>query len=120
VSSRISAKYSPPQAIRASLLGEHTIVAPGVATCTASAPILELARLLIARGVDPTTALRIYRGDTLALRVRTIGEAAGLQINGKGNGCKKCPAAVGIAPPMRQTGGGHVRPAPASKCGGAP
>jgi hypothetical protein len=42
----------------------------------ASAPILSLCRKLIASGYDPALPLHAYRGDTLALKVRSIGEGA--------------------------------------------
>ena len=41
---------------------------------------------LIAAGMSPDQALEIYRGSVLAVRVRSIGEAAGLEINSKGTG----------------------------------
>src|SRR5262245_54662241 len=100
-----------PKPLKAVLLGECTVVCNGYATCTAVAPILELARLMIARGVDPRTPLKIYRGKILAVRVRAVGVAAGLQINGKGNGFKTLRA-VGIAPPVRLNGETHPAPAP--------
>jgi len=44
--------------------------------------------------------MEVYRGATLALRIRSIGEAAGLEINSKGTGF--VPArAIRTAPPMR-------------------
>jgi hypothetical protein len=43
-----------------------------------------LCRRLVAAGYDPATPLEAYRGDVLCLKVRAIGEAAGLQINSHG------------------------------------
>jgi hypothetical protein len=40
--------------------------------------------MLIERGHDPGQPLHAYRGGTLALIVRSIGEAACLEINAKG------------------------------------
>jgi hypothetical protein len=45
-----------------------------------------LCRQLIAAGLDPDRALEVYRGATLALTVRSIGEGARLEINPKGTG----------------------------------
>jgi hypothetical protein len=56
-----------------------TVRALGITSCAAT-PVLELCRTLVAAGVDPTTPLAIYRGGTLALRVRSVGESAGLII----------------------------------------
>jgi hypothetical protein len=112
VESLATQKNSPPQAVRAMLAGENTITAPGFTSCMASAPVLKLARLLIRAGYDPRTPLHIYRDKTLALKVRTIGEAAGLQVNGKGSGFKRAPEAVAIASPMRQNGERHPAPTP--------
>jgi hypothetical protein len=41
---------------------------------------------LIDAGYDPTTPMRVMRGETLALTVRSIGEAATLEVNGAGTG----------------------------------
>lgn len=43
-------------------------------------PVLNLCRKLIAAGVDPNTALDVFRDGTLALQVRSVGEAAGLGV----------------------------------------
>ena len=45
--------------------------------------MLALCRLLIAAGHEPDQPLEVYRGDMLALRVRTIGEGANLEMNSK-------------------------------------
>ena len=47
-------------------------------------PVLGLCRRLIAEGCDPTTPLEAYRGDTLCLTIRSIGEAAKLEVGGVG------------------------------------
>ena len=49
-------------------------------------PILNLCRQLLAAGFDPARPLDVYRGAMLALRVRSIGEAAELEINSGGSG----------------------------------
>lgn len=69
---------------------------------TTSAPVLELCRALVAAGHDPASRLDAYRGDVLCLQVRSIGEAARLEINGHGTGFKRAGGG-GTAPPMRQT-----------------
>ena len=52
----------------------------------ASAPVLALCRELVEAGHDPTCQLHVYRNGALALRVRSIGEAARLTIRGDGVG----------------------------------
>jgi hypothetical protein len=42
--------------------------------------VLTLCRQLLAAGLDPDQALEVYRGTTLALRVRSIGEGAKLTV----------------------------------------
>jgi hypothetical protein len=49
-----------------------------------SSPVLALCRKLLDAGVDPTTPLDCYRGTTPALHVRSIGEAANLEVEGIG------------------------------------
>ena len=72
-------------AIRAELSGSDRCTALGIVV-RAFAPILELCRRLIAAGHDPATPLEAYRGESLCLKVRSIGEAAGLEINARGTG----------------------------------
>ena len=71
--------------IDAELRGSTICTAAGMTVNTGS-PVLAMCRALIAAGYDPTTPLHAYRGDTLALRVRSIGEAAELQVNSAGTG----------------------------------
>jgi len=73
--------------IRAELRGD-TGVAPGVFECSAngitargSAPVLRLCRKLVEAGHDPQEPMEVYRGATLSLHVRSIGEAAKLTVN---------------------------------------
>jgi hypothetical protein len=61
----------------------------------------------MAAGLNPDQAMEVYRGATLALRVRSIGEAAGLEINAEGTGFR--PARKpDAAPSVRQNGQGAV------------
>jgi hypothetical protein len=87
--------------IRAELIGCDTATALG-RTVTAYAPVLELCRALVAAGHDPAAPLHAYRGPTLCLIVRTISEAAGLEINSKGTRLIR-RRAVRTASPMQQT-----------------
>jgi len=43
-------------------------------------PVLSFCRQLISDGLDPDTRLDVYRGDQLALTVRSIGEGAKLTV----------------------------------------
>ena len=88
-----------PQAIRAELIGSDLCIAAGYST-RGTTPILALCRTLVATGINPATPLECYRGRTLCLRIRSIGDAAELEINGWGTGFRKRPAAVVIAPPV--------------------
>jgi hypothetical protein len=69
-----------PQApIHATLIGSDRCEAEGY-TARGSAPVLALCRRLFAAGFDPGRPLHAYRGDTLSLVVRTIGEGAALTV----------------------------------------
>jgi hypothetical protein len=85
--------------IRAELVGSDQRSALGI-IIKSSAPALELCRRLVAAGHDPDQRLDVYRGNVLALRIRSIGEAAGLETNTKGTGFVG-HRAVRTAPPMR-------------------
>jgi len=56
-------------------------------TLTARAPVLDLCRALLQAGHDPAKRLEVYRGSTLCLTVRSIGEGARLavRINRRGS-----------------------------------
>jgi hypothetical protein len=80
-------KYHAPggarNTLRAELSGSNHCTAARI-TARGAAPVLTLCRQLLAAGLDPDTALEVHRGALLALRVRSIGEAAGLEINSHG------------------------------------
>jgi hypothetical protein len=76
------------QTIRADLFGDTLAQGCGCVACSSS-PVIELCRRLVAAGHDPSTPLEAYRGDTLCLHVRSIGEAAELRVNGHGVGFRK-------------------------------
>jgi hypothetical protein len=88
----------------AELIGSDTCSIPAGITARGNTPILALCQKLIEAGCDPGRGLNVYRGDVLALRVRSIGEAAGLEINSKGSGFIKRRVPVRIAPPIAQNG----------------
>jgi hypothetical protein len=67
------------------LSGDDTCTCSGL-TVRANAPVLAMCRQLLAVGLDPDTAMEVYRGAILALKVRSIGEAARLDVNSKGTG----------------------------------
>jgi hypothetical protein len=70
---------------RADLIGSDTCTAFGI-TARGHAAVLALCRKLIEAGHDPATPLEVYRGATLALAVRSIGEAAKLAVEDNQNG----------------------------------
>jgi hypothetical protein len=64
--------------IRAQLAGD-ICTALGL-TAKSDSPILALCHKLVDAGHDPATPLAAYRGDTLALRVKSIGQGAQLRV----------------------------------------
>ena len=74
-----------PQAIPAELIGSDLCAAAGY-VARGTTPILAMCRRLIEADYDPTTPLHCYRGATLAITVASIGQGAGLEINGHGTG----------------------------------
>jgi hypothetical protein len=104
---RDGAEHSPSQisgqATRAELVGSDSCSALGI-TISSSSPVLALCRKLVQAGYDPTTPLEAYRGETLCLRVRSIGEGAQLEINGQGTGFRRGHDG-GRASSMRQIDG---------------
>jgi hypothetical protein len=75
----------PSQAIRAELIGSDLCAAAGY-VARGTTPILALCRKLVAAGVNPALPLECYRGRVLAITVASIGQGAGLEINGHGTG----------------------------------
>ena len=101
---------SPPHLtqVRAELIGSDHCCALGI-VATGNTPLLLLARRLIQAGFDPTTPLEVYRRQILALRIRSIGEAASLEIKGDGTGFRRfrAPDAASLVRPNRQAVVGH-------------
>jgi hypothetical protein len=98
--------------IRAELLGLSQATAPGITVSGRHAPVLSLCRALIEAGHDPAAALEAYRGTTLCLRVRSIGEGAALTVRDGVDGKPRFatyrpgpdgPESCGGRPTMRQT-----------------
>jgi hypothetical protein len=93
-----------PQAIRAELIGPNICKTLGI-TAIGSAPVLSFCRKLLAAGVNPDRPMLVFRGSTLALRVRSIGEGAGLRVRGDGHGFEReerRPAAPLVANPANR------------------
>ena len=79
-------KVRPDQdCIRAELIGDNECRAAGLVV-RSTTPVLAMCRQLIAAGIDPATPLECNRGTTLAITVASIGQGAGLEINGHGTG----------------------------------
>jgi hypothetical protein len=91
------------EVIRAELTGTNYAEARGV-TVRSPSPVLDLARKLIAAGHDPATPLAAWRGPTLCLRVRSIGDAARLRVKASLRGSPIFAPMQGMAegPPARQ------------------
>ena len=76
----------PQKIIIAAEISSDTIARSCGIEIKSPSPVLALCRQLVAEGCKPNTPLEAYRGDTLCLTIRSIGEAAGLQIGGHGRG----------------------------------
>jgi hypothetical protein len=72
--------------VRAELSGEDTCTA--TASGITARSVIALCRTLLDAGHDPNTRLNVYRGNVLALKVRSIGEAARLTVGSGGVGFK--------------------------------
>jgi hypothetical protein len=95
---------NPPSrqtSIRAELSGDDTAAVFEI-KAYAFAPVLALCRALIEAGYDHSRPLEAYRGETLCLRIRSIGEAAGLELGSDGVGFK-CRCEPGAAPPIENS-----------------
>ena len=100
------------QVIPAELASDDIATALGI-TAKSPTPVIRLCGMPIEAGHDPAARLHVYRGKTLALTVRSIGEGARLVINGHGTGFRRGRDGV-TAPPMRQNGEGLGVPDAAS------
>ena len=80
--------HAPVKIIRAELSGSDEASACGLVV-RSSSPVIALCRQLVAARYDPRTPLEAYRGKTLCLHVRSIGEAARLEIAAHGLGFRK-------------------------------
>lgn len=98
-------KQSPGQdpVIVAELSGDDTCTVGNI-TVRAAAPTFAMSRRLIAAGFDPNCALHAFRGNTLALTIRTIAEGASLSIDeGRSSFCRWKPLSrAAVSPPMRR------------------
>jgi hypothetical protein len=74
-----------PNIIHAKLAGSDTVAAQGHSVKN-NLPVIALCRLLVAEGFDPASPMHVYRGETLALKIRSIGEAARLRPATEGRG----------------------------------
>jgi hypothetical protein len=67
-----------------------------------NSPVLGLCRLAVEHGHDPHACMQVFRGTVLALTIRSIGEAAQLEINSKGTRFVRRPG-VRTASPVRKS-----------------
>jgi hypothetical protein len=102
------------QVVRAEIIGQGQATAAGITVSGRHAPVLALCRALIEAGHDPATPLEAYRGTTLCLRVRSIGEGARLRVAAHGVGFERDPECT-AAPPAAQTAEGVH---PVARCTG--
>jgi hypothetical protein len=65
--------------IRATLIGSDYCEVDGI-FARGRAPVLGLCRALLAAGYDPRRPLHAHRGDTVALKIRSIGEGAAFTV----------------------------------------
>jgi hypothetical protein len=97
--------------LRGSLVGADRCAIPGF-TATSATPILALCRTLLAAGFDPATPMECYRGNTLAVRVHSIGQAARLTVQDNRLGrpvfarWRDRAASDGASPPIGKTAPG--------------
>jgi len=92
--------------IRAELAWDDNAIACGIVT-RSSSPVIKLCRLLVDAGHDPGLPLEAWRNGVLCLRVRSIGEAAGLRVNNKGTAFVRS-APVPTAPPIELNAPDHA------------
>ena len=96
--------------IRAALIGSDRCEAAGLST-RGYAPVFQLCRELVAAGFNPACSLEAWRGETLCLRVRSIGEGSRLTVADDRHGTPRLrrrqerPRGYAAGSPVRQTGG---------------
>ena len=106
-------------AITAKLIGSDTIICAGKTTISLT-PILTLCRELLVEGFKPETPLAAFRDGRLAVSIRSIGEAAALEINARGTAFIRKPDRR-MAAPVRQNGqAGTKGQGQRQRAGGAP
>ena len=97
------------KAIFAELIGSNTCTAADI-TVVDHAPVLALCRALVKAGHDSAIPLEVWRGTTLCLRVRSIGEGARLTVEDDPHGRPRLRRwrnrvqRYGAAPLVRQIG----------------
>jgi len=74
------------QAITAVLTGRRCVAVGLGFAGTGPAPCLSLCRQLLAHGISPETPLTVYRGETVALRITSVGQGAQLTVKDAANG----------------------------------
>jgi hypothetical protein len=97
---------SAPQGVRAEITGSDRCRAAGI-TAHGHSPVLKVCPALIAAGVEPDRPLFGFRRDVLCLVVRSLGEAAQIEINSKGSGFVRRRPAVRRVPLVRLKGAVH-------------
>jgi hypothetical protein len=94
------------ESVEAELVGSRLCIA-GSVRATGNAPALALCRQLLAQGIDPDSALHVYRAGVLALRVRSIREGASLTVEDDEYGTPRLrkirEQSRGAAPPIRNS-----------------
>lgn len=97
------------RAFRAELIGSDCCCVLGI-TARTTTPVLALCRRLVEAGHDPNRPLHAYRGDTLCLRVHSIGKGAQLTVEDDRRGRPRLRRwrnrgeRYGAAPLVRQIG----------------
>lgn len=104
--------------ITATLSGDDTCEAEGF-TAVGYAPALDLCRLLLAAGRDPSTPMRVFRDGVLSLRIRSIGEGAALCVKDTPEGSprfrRKAPLTLTLGGSIAKPAGWLSRPQPRRK-----
>jgi hypothetical protein len=120
-------KPSAKAPICAELIGSDRCEAEGLIV-RGHAPVLQLCRALVAASFDPASPLEAWRGETLCLAVRSIGEGARLTVADDRHGTPRLRRRQeGLAgyvrgSPVAQISGGREMDAPAQQatCEAAP